>query len=224
MHGIGECQFKAYADKWEMCSVVGHRKAELKQFSNELHSEYCMKVSSKARSGAEKYEKSDGKVMKTSPMESRSAKNVTKSGENVMKTDVLVLRRSNRIKHDEKVMNYNEDFVNLDSSDDDMMKTDVPVMKAAPSMMHSDNKVMKTEGPVMKTTSGVMHSDNNVMKTTPLNTQVDWIAIFRDLEHCTSYNDLKSEVLRKWNETYLQFYTSNHYLEMGPQDKIDLVA
>ena len=224
MHGIGECQFKGYADKWEMCSVVRHRKAELKQFTNELYSEYHMKVSSEARNGAKKYEKSDGKVMKTSPMESRSAENVMKSGENVMKTDVLVLRRSNRVKCDEKVMNYNKDFVNLDSSGDDVMKTDVPVMKTAPSVMHSDDKVMKTEGPVMKTASRVMHSDDKVMKTTPLNTQVDWIAIFRDLEHCTSYNDLKSEVLRKWNETYLQFCTSNHHLEIGPQDKIDLVA
>ena len=120
--------------------------------------------------------KSDEKVTKTSPMESRSAENIMKSGENVMKTDVLVLRRSNRIKCDEKVMNHNEYFVNLDSSDDDMMKTDVPLMKTAPSVMHSDDKVMKTA---------------------PLNTQVDWIAIFRYQEHCTSYNDLKSEVLRK---------------------------
>ena len=59
MHGIGECQFKGYADKWEMCSVVGHTKSELKQVTNELHAEYHRKVSKNVTDGHEKSDEKD---------------------------------------------------------------------------------------------------------------------------------------------------------------------
>ena len=65
MHGIGECQFKGYADKWEMCSVVGHTKSKLKQVTNELHAEYHRKVSKNVTDGHEKSDEKMKRVMKT---------------------------------------------------------------------------------------------------------------------------------------------------------------
>ena len=49
IHNIGECLFKDYADKWEFCSVLGHRKAELKSAKNDLHQKYYEKVAGENR-------------------------------------------------------------------------------------------------------------------------------------------------------------------------------
>ena len=44
MHNIGDCLFKAYADNWEFCSVLGHSKAQLKSAKNDLHQKYYEKI------------------------------------------------------------------------------------------------------------------------------------------------------------------------------------
>lgn len=47
MYGIGECLFKQYANKWQMCSVQGHTKSELQVAKNIVHDNYSMKLSDK---------------------------------------------------------------------------------------------------------------------------------------------------------------------------------
>ena len=37
LHGTSTCLFKEYTDQWTLCSVLGHKKAELKQIKNTLH-------------------------------------------------------------------------------------------------------------------------------------------------------------------------------------------
>lgn len=63
MYGIGECLFKQYTDKWEMCSVQGHSKRELKELHNSLHKTYCQKFQNGDKN-VMKMPESDENIMK----------------------------------------------------------------------------------------------------------------------------------------------------------------
>ena len=123
-----------------------------------------------------------------------------------------VLRRLKRIHHDEKVMNYNEQAVYVDSSDssEESVVETTPNVMIIMNMAVSDEKVMK-RGP-------------KLMTSTPrlIDNAVDWHAIFRTLGQCTNFNELKREVLKTCNQK--TFSSSATHLEMGPQNEIDFVA
>ena len=220
MHNIGDCLFKAYAENWELCLVLGHSKAQLKSAKDDLHQKYYKKIA------GENTKKGEAKadVMNTSGMvlqkrrlsTMKTVMKMPKIDESDMET-VIIKQEESMMK---TVMNTKM-VMNIPKKEESVMKTVtntkmvIKIPKKEESVIKTVMNIPKKDGGVIKT---VMKKPENVM-----NNGSYWQKVNNRFIKTTNFEELKCGVMKLIADGVPRIELKMQ-MEMVQSDRIDIVA